>query len=85
MFSVAIHSTCIKEKMYKIKLPRKNQHWIYFYNSILKVWPFGHPPVALGLTIKFAPKITLWAVNSVHVGSYIAHKWGKKMYTTKCH
>jgi hypothetical protein len=49
MFSVAIHSHCIKEKMYKFRIPRKNQHWVYFYYSNLKVGQFGPPPVALGL------------------------------------
>ena len=42
MFSVAIHSHFIKEKMSKFKIPRKNQHWVYFYHSNLKVgviWP----------------------------------------------
>ena len=48
MFSVAIHSLCIKEKMYQFRIPRKNQQWVYFYLSNLKVGPFGPPPVALG-------------------------------------
>ena len=51
MFPVAIHSHCIKEKMYKFRIPRKNQHWVYFYYSNLKVGPFGPPPVALGLIL----------------------------------
>ena len=51
MFSVAIHSHCVKEKMYKFKMPRKNQHWVYSYHSNLKVGPFSPPPVALGLHI----------------------------------
>ena len=49
MFSVEIHSHCIKEKVYKFRIPRKNQHWVYFYHSNLKVGPFGPPPVALEL------------------------------------
>ena len=36
--------------MYKFRTPRKNQHWVYFYHSNLKVGPFGPPPVALGLS-----------------------------------
>ena len=34
--------------MYKFRIPRKNQHWVYFYHSNLKVGPFGPPPVDLG-------------------------------------
>ena len=36
--------------MYKFSIPRKNQHWVYFYHSNLKVGPFGPPLVALGLS-----------------------------------
>ena len=35
--------------MYKFRIPKKNQHWVYFYHSNLKVGPFGPPPVALEL------------------------------------
>ena len=49
MFSVAIPSHCIKEKMYKFRKPRKNQHLVYFYPLNLKVGPFSPPPGALGL------------------------------------
>ena len=35
--------------MYKFRTPRKNEPWVYFYYSNLKVGPFGPPPVALGL------------------------------------
>ena len=40
---------CLKEKMYKFRIPRKNQHWVNFCHANLKVGPFGPPPVALGL------------------------------------
>ena len=46
---VFINSHCIKEKMYKFRIPRKNKHWVYFYHSNLKEGPFGPPPVALGV------------------------------------
>ena len=41
--------TLYQRKMYKFRIPRKNQHWVYFYHSNLKVGQFGPPPVALGL------------------------------------
>ena len=40
----------VSKKMYKFRIPRKNQHWVYFYHSNLKVGPFGPSPVALVLT-----------------------------------
>ena len=77
MFSVAINSHCNKEKMYKFRIPRKNQHWVYFYHSNLKVGPFGPPAVALGLnkrisiilrpsfsvTLTVLPWILKWGVD----------------------
>ena len=46
MFWFAIHSHLLKENIHKFKIPRKNQHSIYFSHSNLKVGPFGPPPVA---------------------------------------
>ena len=47
MFSVAIHSHFIKENVYKFKIPRANQHSVYFLHSNLKVGLFGPPPSSL--------------------------------------
>ena len=49
MFLVAIHSHFIKENMYTFRIPRKNQHWVYFDHLNLKLGPFGPPLIALGL------------------------------------
>jgi hypothetical protein len=51
MFSVAIRSHFIKKKCINLKYQEKNQHWVYFYHSNLKVRPFGPPLVAFGLTL----------------------------------
>ena len=48
MFSVAIHSHFIKEKIYKFRIPRTNHYWAYFDHSNLKVGLFGPSLVAKG-------------------------------------
>ena len=63
MFSVAILSHGIKEKMYKFRIPRKNQHWGYFYHSNLKVGPFGPPPVTLNNLMDMHMIHLLWKTS----------------------
>ena len=36
MFSVEIHSNCSKEKFYKCRIARKNQHWVYLVSFKFK-------------------------------------------------
>ena len=66
--------TLYQRKIYKSKIPRKNQHWVYFYHSNLKVGPFGPPPVALGL------RKVIHGVRKVYLGVWKVYHGVRKVY-----